>query len=479
MINTKNIKVKIKMFLTIVTITVVSCNKDSLQPTLQTSLLYADAFNSPSVIQQGVFGVYSGLKNGNFLGGRAIVYNDVRGEDWLNITGNGVTALGVWNYSITSSDNQVENTWTVGYNTINRANIVLAGIDANSSLIPSTLANQYKAEVRFCRALTNFYLVNFYGRRPFNADAGASPGIPLRFTPNIESSIGALSRGTVAQVYTSILDDLNFAETNLPILYPGGSASDSNVVRAHRNAAIALKTRVYLHMNRFNDVITEANKIVSTIAPFQANSGVTHRLNPAFTDVFRLYNLTESIFSLPMSNTNPPGTQNGLSLYHNAEFALNPNGILATASWPTTDSRRALVVNNAAPFRYSKFNDDLNNSVPIIRYSEVLLNLAEALAKTTTGVDSRALALLNAVRQRSDAGFTWVPATNADLINAILTERRIEFLGEGLRSLDIQRQNIAYPAKGSLSAVQPTTLPYVWPIPASELLYNSLMTPNN
>ncbi|MDI9365714.1 MAG: RagB/SusD family nutrient uptake outer membrane protein [Flavobacterium sp.] len=468
------------MLLAIASITIVSCNKDYLQPTPQTSLLQADAFSSPSAIQQGIFGIYSGLKNGNFLGGRAIVYNDVRGEDWLNITGNSVTALGVWNYSITSSDNQVENTWSVGYNTINRANIIIAGIDANPSVISSTLANQYKAEARFCRAVANFYLINFYGRRPFNADAGASPGIPLRVTANTEPSTGALSRGTVAQVYTAILDDLNFAETNLPLAYPVGGTNDSNVVRAHRNAAIALKTRVYLHMNRYSDVITEANKIVSTSAPFQAATGVAHRLNASFSAVFRTpYNLTESIFSLPMTNGNPPGTQNGLSLYHNAEFALNPNGILANASWPTTDSRRTLVVNTTAPFRYSKFNDDLNNSVPIIRYSEVLLNLAEAIARTTSGVDTRALALLNAVRQRSDAGFTWAPATNSDLVAAILTERRIEFLGEGIRSLDILRQNIAFPAKGSLAAVQPTTLPYVWPIPASELLYNSLMTPNN
>ena len=105
--------------------------------------------------------------------------------------------------------------------------------------------------------------------------------------------------------------------------------------------------------------------------------------------------------------------------------------------------------------------------------------MAEALARTnTSGVDARALALLNAVRQRSDAGVTLAPLTNADLIAAILNERRIEFLGEGLRGLDILRQNIAFPAKSSVAAVLPTTVPYVWPIPFSELAYNSLMTQN-
>ncbi len=464
--------------LLLVIATFTSCQKELLDPIPQTVLSDASAFSSPDRILQQVFGVYSQVKNGNFLGGRTIVYNDVRGEDWVNVTGNGVTAVGAWNFTLISTDNQVEGQWSAAYSAINRANVLLQGLDENSNVIPASTANRYRGEARFCRAISNFYLLNFYGRRPFNADAGASPGIPLRLSAATGSSGAALARSTVAVVYNSILDDLNYAETNLPLTYSG--TSDSNVVRAHRNAAIAMKSRVYMHMNRWSDVIAEANKIVSTSAPFQAATGVPHRLNTAFLTTFRTYNTTESVFSLPMTNLNSPGTQNGLALYHNAEFALNPTGIFADAAWKATDARRALVVNTAAPFRYSKFNDDLNNYVPIIRYSEVMLNLAEAIARTsTTAVDARAVALLNAVRQRSDATTTFAPATNTDLINAILNERRIEFLGEGIRSLDILRQNIAFPAKGSLAAVAPTTVQYVWPIPASEMLYNSLMTQNN
>ena len=107
-----------------------------------------------------------------------------------------------------------------------------------------------------------------------------------------------------------------------------------------------------------------------------------------------------------------------------------------------------------------------------------MLNLAEALARQATGVDTRALALLNAIRQRSDASVTFAPATKQDLINLILNERRIELLGEGFRSLDIMRQNIAFPAKSSVSAVPTSSISYVWPIPASELQLNSAMVAN-
>ena len=449
------------------------CKKEDLSPVPQTNLSEAVAFATPDRMAQQVNGLFSAMKNGNFLGGRGIVYNDVRGENWLNITGNGVTALGVWNYSVVSSDNQVEGMWGAGYAAINRANVVLAGIDANPTVVSAALANNYRGEARFCRAVNYFYLTTLYGKRPYNADAGASLGIPLRLVANTGSGGESLVRATQAEVFNQMLADLTFAENNLPLKYTSG---DSNVVRAHKNAAIAFKTRVYLHMGNYASVITEANKIVSAGAPFAASSGVLHTLNSNFTNVFRApYTALESIFSLPMNNTNPPGTQNGLASYHNSEFGLNPSGILADPNWKATDNRKTLVT---ATQRYQKYNDDLNNSVAIIRYSEVLLNLAEALARQNAGVDARAVALLNAVRQRSDATTTFTPATQAELINLILNERNIELLGEGHRSIDLQRLGLPFPAKGTLSQVPPTAQNYVWPIPATELLYNSLAVQN-
>lgn len=460
-------------------VTMVGCDKDLLSPIPQTTLSDVSAFQSPARIQQQVFGVYSAIKSGQFLGGRAHVYQDVRGEDWVNVTTNGVTALGVWNFSVTDGDNQVENYWSAGYAAINRANVVLEGIDANPTVISAATANAYRGELRFCRALTYFYLQSLYARRPFNADAGASLSVPLRLTANKSPEGASLARSTQAQLFTQILDDLNFAETNLPATY--GSSGDSNVARAHKNAAIALKMRVYMHMNRWADVVTEGNKIVSAAAPFQSPSNIAHRLNPAVLTTFRTYTTPESIFSMPMAVTNPPGTQNGLGQYWTAEFGLINTGIIADAGWTATDARRTNFITPASgsnPARWTKFNDDLNNYVPIIRYAEVMLNLAEALARQSAGVDARAVALLNAVRQRSDATVTFAPATKDELINLILNERRIELLGEGFRSLDIMRQNITFPAKGSVGAVPTSSVSYVWPIPASEMLLNPLMVRN-
>lgn len=284
----------------------------------------------------------------------------------------------------------------------------------------------------------------------------------------------------MADIYRQVLDDLNFAETSLPLMY--GAAGDTNTVRAHRNAAIAFKSRVYLNMGRYQDVITEANKLVPATAPFVSSTGRLHRLEPNFVSVFRApYTLPESIFSFPMTNTSGPGTQNGLALYHNTEYELNPAGILGDPAWPATDARKSLVVTSGARKRYSKFNSDNENYVPAIRYAEVMLNLAEALVRMNNTIDPRAVALLNAVRQRSDATVSFTIAgfeNSAALMNAILTERRIEFLGEGLRSMDILRQGIAIPAKGTVPGVPPASKAYVWPISQDELLYNKMMTTN-
>jgi hypothetical protein len=108
----------------------------------------------------------------------------------------------------------------------------------------------------------------------------------------------------------------------------------------------------------------------------------------------------------------------------------------------------------------------------------VLLNLAEALARTNAGVDARALALLNAVRKRSDPATTLTPATQQALIDAILLERRIEFLGEGLRNNDLMRLLQTIPAKGSAPAKTPNEQGYIWPISSDELSLNALMTDN-
>jgi hypothetical protein len=466
-----------------------SCVKDKfLNPVSQTALSDATAFDTKDRIENQVKGLYSGLKAGNLFGGRYFIYNDVRAENFLSNDPNRVTARAAWEFSETPGDNEVNNLWSACYTVINRANIFLDGMEAKGNTVAGADANRFNAEARFVRAVAYYSLMQFYAR-PYPDGNGNKPGVPLRLKGIKGGGFNNLARSTVAEVYAQILDDLNFAEANLAA--NNGSAI-LNTTRAHKNTAIAMKVRVYLSMAKYGDVVTEANKIVSANAPFTASTGVAHALQADIATVFNNYTTTESILSMPFTSNDAPGTQNPLGFYYMPNgvggaagiFYLNPSGVVSDAGWKATDRRRSLIIDNGGKQWLAKFDlpGPFLDWAPVIRYSEVMLSLAEALARTTNSVDPRAVALLNAVRNRSDATTTFTPASFAnatELINAILQERNIEFLGEGIRSIDILRLLRPFPSKSipgfTVAAVDPNNPAYIWPIPSEEARYNQLI----
>lgn len=467
-----------------------SCAKENFVNPVPTNVISdLTAFDSKDRIEGQVRSIYASIKNAGMYGGRYQIFNDIRGGDFMNDRTNVVTGFDVWNYTPSnSSTNSVQNHWSRAYYVINLSNVFLDGMAAKgTAVVGATISNNYQAEARLLRAMSYYSLLQLYAR-PFWDGNGSKPGVPLRLKGNTGSDNYALARATVAEVYTQILADLNFAETNLPT---SNSSAINNTTRAHRNTAIALKTRVYLSMRRYADVITEANKIVSANAPFTATSGVAHALQADVTNVFKTYTTTESIFSMPFASNEAPGGQNQLGYYYgpaafnggNGEYSLLSTGIVSDAGWKTTDRRRAMVGVFGGKSYLTKYSvpSIFTDYAPVIRYAEVLLNLAEARVRSTNTVDAQAIALLNAVRGRSDAStvFTAADFANSDaLANAILTERRIELLGEGLAGTDLTRLGLPLPAKPGVAAIAATAQQYIWPISSSELLLNPLCTDN-
>ncbi len=466
-----------------------ACKRELLTPVSQTSISDASAFSTIARVQGQLLSLYGALKNGNFYGGRYVIYGEIKGEDFINETSNLVTGSDVWNLNPTNSASSVVNLWSQAYFTINVCNIFLEGMASSGTTIVGTaLGANYIAEAKLIRAVSYYSLLQYYAR-PFADGMGSKPGVPLRLTGIKGSGQSSIARNTVAEVYTQILKDLNEAEIGLPLSYTGSD----NTTRAHRNTAIALKTRVYLTMQQYDKVIVEANKIVSATAPFTATSGVAHALQANIATVFTNYTTTESIFSMPMTSTGDdnPGTQNQLGYYFaktsgNAEYSLNPAGIIADTKWLATDKRRSFIAAvGGKSFLNTKYptGSPFTDYVPVIRYAEVLLNLAEAKVRIPGSIiiDNQSIALLNAVRNRSDATTTFNLAsfaTTADFLTAVLNERRIEFLGEGLRNNDIMRLLQSIPAKGSAQSKSPSDVGYIWPISSTELSLNSLCTDN-
>lgn len=472
----------------VVSLALLSCDSDQyLQKVPPTEIGSGEVFSSPQRIEGLVNGIYASAKSANFYGGRLLMFLDVRGEDFVNVTSNAFTGYESWLNAYSSGSNDIVNVWSAGYTTINRANILIAGLAENPDVIEQSLANQYIAEAKFMRALSYFTMVTVFAQ-PYTKDQGASPGLPLRLQAETTSDNNDLARSSVADVYTQILNDLNEAEAGLPDSY---SSALLNTTRAHKNTVIALKTRVLLTKGDYPGVVTEAQKLVpQNTAPFSATSGVQHALQPSLVEIIENnYTTSESILSMPFTELNMLGGQSALGYIYSGigDYFLAPQGILGEAQWATNDERRDFLRVNVANDRHFLIkwghSSPYLRYMPVMRYAEVLLNYAEALAET--GNTALGFELLKAVHGRSDASYTFPAslATDKDaLIQAILIERRIEFIGEGHRSNDLLRRGLTIPGKSgggfTAEAIPPSSPNYIWPISNAELVTNGLMTSN-
>lgn len=456
-----------------------SC-KDLLDLQPQTSLSEATAFTTPERIELSVVGVYDRAQSGFYAGGAVRGYpfgaahveqGDNRGEDVANTQAFFlITYAGTYDGTTANNDFHFQTLFSL----VNRANVVLAGLE---TAVPAGALTQagidaYKGECRFLRALAYHELLKHFSKPYSDNPNAAAGGMPYRKTAITGASAAAealaLGRATVAENYADILADLDYAESVLPITRAGGL----KITRATKAAAIALKTRIYLHMYRWADVVTEGNKLApQAAAPFSPVAATygTYNLpaNPysAFTSAGSKNN-TESIFSLENDVTDNPGVNGALpSMYSTSAAPTSGRALVAISpiiwnqTWfNATDTRKTATFVNInveattgggkGGYFTKKYTDVVGGSdnAPVIRYAEVLLNMAEAIQRQSAAPDARAFALYNAVRSRSNAAGTDPNfdaitdfATGNALIQAILNERRIEFLCEGHRWGDIHR----------------------------------------
>ena len=506
-----------------------SCKK-TLDLTPYNSFTDVTAFTSPARVEAAMNGVYDAAQSGFYAGGAVRGYpfgaanieqGDMRGEDMLNdALFYQITYESVYN---PSSANQ-EFMFSTLHALINRCNLVIKGVNdaVSKNIITASKASQYTGECRFLRAMAHHELLIHYAR-PYSDGNGSKQGIIYRdFAVASDEALQAakaLTRTTVAENYTKILEDLDYAETNLPVIIPDLTGANVKTFRASKAASIALKMKVKLHKGDWAAVITEGNKLVpSGPAPFVSPVGGWKLMaNPG--DAFTApWNADESIFSIRNASTDNAGVNGSManmfgSPENNGRGLVRISPIIYNlAEWKCDDKRRSLLVAYTATgktnYLTTKYKDAATgtDACPQIRYAEVLLMLAEAEARNAGTVNSRAIALLNAVRNRSLAApstqqylLTDFAAKN-DLIKAILAERRIEFLGEGKRWGDIHRlatdpafSTGGIPAKigsGSattamyscgagnatyttaVGAIPYTDFRFLWPVPLSEIQQN-------
>jgi hypothetical protein len=545
----KSLKNIITIFILAFALLAAGCKK-SLDLAPYSALSDATAFETPERCQLALYGVYDAAQSGDYdplngtahsvrgypFGAASIEQGEMRGEDMVNIaTFYQITYQST--YSTVSANNV--NMWINLYLLINKANLSIDGFRAayNKGIISAAVDSQYIAECKFLRAMAHHDLLIHFCR-PYLDNAGNNPGVPYHdyaiSTPASVDRLRSHARETVAACYTKILADLDYAETwlgaTVPVTVPGTTLpTGSNTFRSTKAAAIALKMRIKLHMGNWPGVIAEGVKLLpATILPNNPPGNICPIGGWALTALpngpFLNNASTESIFSIKNDALDNTGVNAALAQM------LGPNvpgrGLVAigptiynASFWKCDDQRRTLLVipgasnANTPTFFTKKYTDYVNQSdyAPYIRYAEVLLMQAEAIARNTGTVSQAAIDLLNTVRNRSIILGTTTPyvianfATSNDLIQAILNERRIEFLAEGKRWGDISRlakdpvfSTGGIPAKavngfsnstglyGCGSPIPPLNtlaIPYadfrfLWPIPQDEIAQNPIITQN-
>lgn len=428
------------------------------------------AFTTPDRIEKASVGMYDQLQNASFYGGWAIIFPDIRGIDATPATYFGQMAL--YN-TLLATDGTVANAYRGAYRTIYEANLFLKYFTPNASKVSAEKAAQYVGEAKFIRSLVYFSLVNLWAQ-PYSFTADASHlGVPLvldaaddPFAPSNQ-----IARSTVAEVYAQIETDLLDAASKLPTR--GNSSDFSVVARATKGAAEALLARVYLYKGDYANAVKYADFVI--------NSGF-YDLNATPEMTFGApYTTPESIFSVAHNGGDNPNTNNALGQHYGSS---RRGDIPVFKSYidlmEETDLRRVnLTEEVSGGYWTTKYNAGTTDWVPVLRYAEVLLIKAEALARAeATGVNATALALVNEIRERSDATPV-APATKEALIDAIMLERRIELAFEGQASFDFLRTGRDIPAHGIVPA-QSYGNPYmVLPFPKYDTDKNPNLVQNN
>lgn len=448
-----------------------SCQKQ----TFESPYAYLDpeqAFLNADRISKTAIGMYDALQNREFLGGRVFIYADIRAIDCTA----GAYFPSIPNYAtLASNDVTVQAAFIGAYRTINEANLFLKNIEKYKGRATPEDEAKYIAEAKFIRALTYFYLVNLWAQPYKFTSDGSHLGVPLVLTASDTpfDASNQVPRNSVKEVYDQIVKDLTEALPSLPKV-PAAVANRnvSNVGRATQGAVNALLARVYLFKQDYGNALEYSNKVISSN---------DYALSPTIKNVFTQFTTSESIFSVAQSSGDNPNTNHSLSQHYSPDGRAD---IQVTAAFQNlmseNDSRRKDLLLTKDAGIWNRKYVSTGDWVPVLRFSEILLIKAEALANLEggAGTNAEALNLVNQIRHRSDATTTVTAANKNEMIAAVLNERRIELAFEGQGIYEFLRTGRNIPAHAIFNEQVWGSDKVIFPFPYSETQQNPNLVQN-
>lgn len=484
---------------------------DSQEP--RQSLSLDQLYSSTDNLESALTGAYDKVQDGDVMASSYPLFGEIMADN-ASWSGSFEQWAQIASHNIDLTNSQVENVWEGTYAAINDINLILEAVESGNidDADFAQASDRIKGEALFLRAMLHFEAVRMWadpwGTTPDNSHAG----VPI-LTSGTESpeNFTMPERSSVAAVYDQVIADLNEAIgllSNYSAGDYGGTAafnSRANVYNAH-----AYLARVYLQQGNYEQV-------ASFTAPVIESNNYSLESTPQAYFFNNEENSSEAVLDVVNTVQDNPGVNNSLSTFYahtdfggRGDIQVTPD-YLSALDAVTNDQAEDLPEGYSyEDLRYTeliyqdnatlKYDDGSNTSdnAPIIRYPDVLLMRAEALAETAatypSAESSEAIDLLNDVHLRSirvtndqggqeDASLWFAYnetdfTSNEELLEAIYAERRAELAFEGKRKHDLVRLGMDVTSGTSGAVAAPDANNLIWPIPESELDANDNICQN-
>ncbi len=390
--------------------------------------------------------------------------------------------------------------WRIHYAAILNINAALKALLSGKVLNASqTEIDQLVGEGKFLRAFNYFTLVRKFGAVPLyleDDDAGTNPE----------------ARAPIADVYASIVSDLEDAAIKLPV-----DKDPAKPGRVTSSTAYGLLAKVYVTMataplnetSNYAKAATAAQKVIDYSNANPTNLGLFTNCS----EVFQIANKygKEMMFSF---NSTADDKATDAQQFAPSDF---PGGrwsdvaaeILWTDAFPEGPRKDAYLLTtidgvyytewtnwliapgiqkylNDAPGDYNAYAPIYN--IPILRYADVLLIFAEADNMANGGPTQAAVDAINQVIDRANghAPNPLYPTLTTSMTkeafdDAVIQERNWELCFEMDRWFDLARKRILLQQTQLMlpwAAVNFSEDDYLFPIPAQDLRLNKLLTQN-
>lgn len=437
-----------------------------LTPSVDQEIPIDNAINSADDLQSFVNGIHDRFQTTTLYGRNFPVGLEVMSDNaWSN--GNSGRFLTEARIDFNPNSGPGGGWWNNFYSIIANANVVI-----NSELASSPAVDQAKGQAYALRAFAHMNLLMLFGQQ-FVSGGDMSLGVPYVTSYGEGGDSFYPARDGVNAVWDNINSDFN---TAIGLMDP----SVDETVFIDYWGTRALQTRSYLYQEDYSSVISIAEDVMANsghgiagsgdyVAEWDGDSGPGSMFEIDFisTDASQFDNMARILLNTTYGDVEV--TEGLYNAYADGDIRLD---LYSAVDEDPEDNR---------PLNYrivGKYDDDIGgtDNIIVIRFAEVVLNYAEALA--ASGNEAAALIELTKITSERNA-----PLYTSGSLENVWNERRLELAMEGHRFIDLVRTNRAIEVVDPGQTIADGGVPagsyrFALPISNAEMNANSSMTQN-